>query len=82
MSQAPSDKMLSISIPAYSKPSGYKVAQFPKPVVNADTDVIIKVHAASINPVDVKRADGIMKMVVKDKSVLFSHLTKDQALIS
>lgn len=81
MSQAPSDKMLAISIPAYSKPSGYQVAEFPKPVVDADSDVIIKVHAASINPVDVKRADGIMKMIVKDKLVVLLP-RKDQLLIS
>jgi NADPH:quinone reductase-like Zn-dependent oxidoreductase len=36
-------------------------------MVDADTDVVIKVHAASINPVDTKKAGGILKMAVKDK---------------
>jgi NADPH:quinone reductase-like Zn-dependent oxidoreductase len=59
--------MLSINVSSYSKPSGYQLSQLPKPVVEADTDVVIKVHAASINPVDVKKTDGKMKLILKDR---------------
>jgi NADPH:quinone reductase-like Zn-dependent oxidoreductase len=58
--------MLSINIPAYSKPSGYQLSELPKPEIQDPKDVLIKVHAASINPIDVKKADGILKFVKKD----------------
>ena len=67
MASASSSEMLSICISSYSKPSGYGLANFPKPVVEADNEVVIKVHAASINPVDTKKAGGMMKMLVKDR---------------
>jgi NADPH:quinone reductase-like Zn-dependent oxidoreductase len=67
MPPAPSSKMLSLCISSYSKPSGYGLAQFAKPVIEADNEVVIKVHAASINPVDAKKAGGMMKMAVKDR---------------
>jgi hypothetical protein len=67
MSSESSSEMLSICIPAYTKPSGYGLAKLPKPVVDAETDVVIKVIASSINPIDTKKADGIMKMVLKDR---------------
>lgn len=44
--------MLSINIPAYSKPSGYQLSELPKPEIQDPKDVLIKVHAASVNPVD------------------------------
>lgn len=67
MSSTQSSEMLSVCIPSYTKPPGYGLAKFTKPVVDGATDVVIKVHAASINPIDVKRADGLMKMAVKDR---------------
>jgi NADPH:quinone reductase-like Zn-dependent oxidoreductase len=67
MSAVPSSGMLSITVPSYSNPSGYQITQCPKPVINAESDVVIKVHAASINPIDVKKADGAMKMIMKEK---------------
>lgn len=59
--------MLSLNIAKYSPPSEYQVTELPRPVIEDPNDVIIKVHAASINPIDVKKADGIMKMGLKDK---------------
>jgi NADPH:quinone reductase-like Zn-dependent oxidoreductase len=67
MSSVPSSEMLSITVPSFSKPSGYQLTQSPKPVISAESDVVIKVHAASINPIDVKKADGVMKMILKER---------------
>lgn len=59
--------MLSLNTTKYSPPSGYQVSDLPKPVLDDRNDVIIKVHTASINPIDVKKASGILKMGLKDK---------------
>lgn len=58
--------MLSLNISSYSKPSEYQVSDLPMPQLDAPGDVIVRVHAASINPIDVKRADGALKLAVKD----------------
>lgn len=42
----------------YGPPQGYKVAVFPKPEILRPDDILIKVHAASINPIDVNLAAG------------------------
>lgn len=59
-------KMLSLNIPSYTPPSGYQLSELPEPEIHNSKDVIIKVHAASINPVDVKKADGVLKLALKD----------------
>ncbi|KAI9924847.1 hypothetical protein MW887_006704 [Aspergillus wentii] len=59
--------MLSLNTPTYSPPSGYQITDLPKPKLNSPDDVIIKVHAASINPVDVKKAGGMLRMAFKDE---------------
>ena len=59
--------MLSVTAPSYSKPEGYQLSTIPRPVITEPTDVLIRVHAASINPIDVKLAEGLMKMAVKDE---------------
>lgn len=64
--------MQSINTTAYSDPSGYQLSSLPKPEVSDATDVVIRVHAASINPIDVKKAAGAMKMVLKDSYVTTS----------
>lgn len=61
--------MLSLSIPSYSKPSGYQLSELAKPEISDPKDVIIRVHAASINPIDVKKADGLLKFAMKDTYV-------------
>ncbi|KAH8698685.1 putative alcohol dehydrogenase [Talaromyces proteolyticus] len=55
--------MQSYHINTYSEPKGYQLGELPKPVIENDRDIIIKVHAGSVNPVDVKLASGVMKMV-------------------
>lgn len=59
--------MLSVAAPAYSDPSRYEIVKLPRPTISEPTDVVIQVHAASVNPVDVKLAAGMFKFAVKDE---------------
>lgn len=58
--------MLSLNVSSYSKPSEYQVSGLAKPQLDEPRDVIVRVHAASINPIDVKRADGALKFALED----------------
>jgi NADPH:quinone reductase-like Zn-dependent oxidoreductase len=58
--------MQSINISSYTDPSRYQLSELPKPELGSADDVIIKVHAASINPIDVKRTAGALKMAMRD----------------
>ncbi|KAL2839486.1 chaperonin 10-like protein [Aspergillus pseudoustus] len=58
--------MQSVGITSHGKPSEFQLLTFPRPEITDPTDVIIKVHAASVNPVDLKKADGIFKLALKD----------------
>ncbi|KAK5043617.1 hypothetical protein LTR84_011377 [Exophiala bonariae] len=55
--------MRSLSIHRYCTPADYSILNVPKPEIKASDDILIEVHAASINPVDVKVASGVAKMV-------------------
>lgn len=59
--------MISVIAPSFTDPSGYQLAQLPQPVVTEPTDVVIQVHAASINPIDVKKAAGALKIAVNEE---------------
>lgn len=59
-------EMLSVITPKYSPPSGYELAKVARPVVTEPTDVLIQIHASSINPIDVKKASGALKAALKD----------------
>lgn len=59
--------MLSLNTLTYSPPSGYQLSELPKLVLEDSNDVIINVHAASINPIDVKKASGILKKGINDE---------------
>lgn len=59
--------MLSITTPNFFSPSGYELSAIPRPVLSEPTDVLIEVHAASINPIDVKKASGMLKMAVAEQ---------------
>lgn len=58
--------MLSITTPTYSDPSKYELTDIPQPTITDPLDVIIKVHAASINPIDVKKASGALKLAIPE----------------
>ncbi|KAJ5232578.1 hypothetical protein N7468_005534 [Penicillium chermesinum] len=58
--------MRSIHIKQYATPDQYELGELPSLAVEHPTDILIKVHAASINPIDVKKASGISKMILKD----------------
>ena len=59
--------MICVTAPFYTDPLGYQLSELPRPVVTEPTDVVIRVHAASVNPIDVKKAAGILKLAVKDE---------------
>jgi NADPH:quinone reductase-like Zn-dependent oxidoreductase len=59
--------MLSVTAPKYTAPSGYELSTLPRPSIVDATDILIKVHAASINPIDVKKADGAFSRIIKDE---------------
>ncbi len=61
--------MRAIALSTYSKPDQYNLATLPTPEITKPDEVLIKVHAASINPIDVKMASGITKIMKKDSYV-------------
>ena len=56
--------MLSLAINSYTAPLNYELLDFPTPELSSPTDVLIKVHAASINPGDVKTAAGATRVMM------------------
>ncbi|KAL5352258.1 hypothetical protein ACLOAV_002205 [Pseudogymnoascus australis] len=66
MAQIPST-MRALAIPTYGKPSSYGVATIPTPQITQPDEVLIKVHAASVNPIDIKVAEGALKFAHKYK---------------
>ncbi|TVY82449.1 Reticulon-4-interacting protein [Lachnellula suecica] len=53
--------MRSLAIEKYCKPQDYEILDLPVPEIKSADELLIKVHAGSINPVDVKVATGAMK---------------------
>jgi NADPH:quinone reductase-like Zn-dependent oxidoreductase len=58
--------MLAVTAPTFTEPSGYEITQLPRPQVTDKGDVVIRVHAASVNPIDVKKASGAFKAAIKE----------------
>lgn len=67
--QSQQSTMHSITIPKYSPPGEYELTRMPPPTITSPKDVLIRVAAASINPIDVKKASGVSKPVLKDAYV-------------
>lgn len=59
-------EMNAVTIDDYGVPDTYKLSKVAKPTLTDKTDILIKVHAASINPIDTKKAGGAMKALKKD----------------
>lgn len=64
-------EMLSINATSFTDPSKYQLSTLPRPVVSEPTDVVIQVHAASVNPIDVKKASGVFKAGLPEEYVTF-----------
>ncbi|KAL2785764.1 chaperonin 10-like protein [Aspergillus keveii] len=58
--------MLSVGITSHTTPSEYQLLEFSRPEIKDPQDVLIKVHAASVNPIDLKKAEGVFKTALKD----------------
>lgn len=59
--------MKQLVYPQYTTPDKYEIRDTSAPEIEHDDEVLIKVITASVNPVDVKRADGLMKLFQKDE---------------
>jgi NADPH:quinone reductase-like Zn-dependent oxidoreductase len=55
--------MKALIIDRYGKQDGVRIGEMPEPELRHD-DVLVQVHAASINPVDFKIRDGQLKVVL------------------
>lgn len=61
--------MRAVTAPKFTDPSGYELSEVEAPTVSQPTDVIVQIHAASINPVDVKLAAGAFKIALSEEYV-------------
>ena len=50
--------MRAVALSNYCKPTEYDVATLPVPEITKPDELLIRVYAASINPIDVKMASG------------------------
>ncbi|RFU26314.1 hypothetical protein B7463_g10020, partial [Scytalidium lignicola] len=55
--------MRALALSKFCKPSEYGLATLPTPEITQPDELLIKVHAASVNPIDVKMASGVAKML-------------------
>ncbi|KAH6675661.1 chaperonin 10-like protein [Halenospora varia] len=57
--------MRALALSKYCKPSEYAFATLPVPEIKEPDEILIRVKAASVNPVDVKMASGLGKLLGK-----------------
>jgi NADPH:quinone reductase-like Zn-dependent oxidoreductase len=55
--------MRSLIAPTFTEPSGYELSTRDDPTISKPTDILLKIHAASINAHDVIMASGRTKML-------------------
>lgn len=60
--------MRAIALSQFAKPANYNVASLPVPAISKPNELLIKVHAASINPVDVKMASPQIGAIMDSKA--------------
>lgn len=63
-------EMLSLTALRYTTPSNFTLSRLPIPTLSSPTDVLIKIHATSINPGEIRRAKGQLKVF---ETVTFPH---------
>ncbi|PQE31607.1 Alcohol dehydrogenase protein [Rutstroemia sp. NJR-2017a WRK4] len=64
----PPSTMRALALAKLGKPEIYDVATVPTPKITREGEVLIKVEAASVNPVDVKMASGLPYLMGYDVS--------------
>lgn len=57
--------MRALAAKTYGLPTKYEILDLPTPQITKPNQVLIKVHAASVNPVDVAIANGEFNIAVK-----------------
>lgn len=58
-------KMRALALSSYGKPSSYGIDTVSTPQIERPDEVLIKVHAAGVNRIDIDFADGMVKMATK-----------------
>ena len=58
MSKQIPQTMRAVALAKFGKAKDYDLATLPTPVIRKADEMLIKVHAASVNPIDVKMASG------------------------
>jgi NADPH:quinone reductase-like Zn-dependent oxidoreductase len=71
--------MRSLAISSYTTPDNYDVMDLPTPTIESPDEVLVKVHAASINPADVHMASGIAKLM-QSASLVTRSLMNEEVL--
>jgi len=67
--------MRAIALDRFSDPKDYNLATIPVPKIQKDDEVLIKIHAASVNPVDVKLSSPSIGPMMDTKAwVTLLHL--------
>jgi NADPH:quinone reductase-like Zn-dependent oxidoreductase len=56
--------MQALALNHYGPPSTYTILTIPTPKITSPSQVLIKVHAASINPTDIGTASGVHKIII------------------
>lgn len=59
--------MLAITVPNFIYPSVYTLSEVDVPSVKEPTDILIRVHGASVNPINVKKADGKSNFAIAEE---------------
>jgi hypothetical protein len=61
--------MRALALPKHCNPSEYGLASIPTPEISGPNEILVHVRAASVNPIDIKLAGDLGKMIQKAKYV-------------